>query len=118
MTAVVIKGLDSLRRRFAAAAAPEPIKEALRREAEAIAEAARASAPAELGQTIEIVDQSRGLKPAFAIGTADSAGRFIEFGTARRRAEPWLWPAFRARLPAVKHELRKLISAAFWAQGD
>ena len=113
MTAVVIKGLDSLRRRFAAAAAPEPIKEALRREAEAIAEAARASAPGELGQTIEIVDQSRGLKPAFAIGTADSASRFIEFGTARRPATPWLWPAFWACSPSVKHKLRRLISSAF-----
>jgi HK97 gp10 family phage protein len=115
MTAVAVKGLDSLRRGFAAAAAPVAIKDALRREAEAIAQAARAGAPGRLGETVEIVDQSRGLKLDYAIGTAQPAGRFLEFGTVRRRATPWLWPAFRARLPGVKYELRQLIVTAFKA---
>jgi hypothetical protein len=65
---------------------------------------------------VQPVDDSRGLKLGYAVGTADPAGRFIEFGTTRRPAEPWLWPAFRACLPGVKHELRKLISSAFRAQ--
>ncbi len=116
MTAVVIEGTRTrcdanLQRQRA----PEPIKEALRREAEAIAQAARASAPGQLGEAIEIVDQSRGQKVAFAIGTAEFAGRFIGFGTSRRPATPWLWPAFRARSPSVKHKLRRLISSAFTA---
>ena len=51
MTAVVVKGLETLQRKFAAAAAPEPIKDALRREAEAIAAEARARAPAELADS-------------------------------------------------------------------
>jgi hypothetical protein len=62
----------------------------LRREAETIAEGARESAPGQLGVTVEILDQSRGTKPAYAIGTAHRAGRFLEFGTVQRRATPWL----------------------------
>ncbi|MGA7456554.1 MAG: HK97 gp10 family phage protein [Methyloceanibacter sp.] len=105
MTAVTVKGLEALQRRLAAASAPEAVKATLREEAEAIAAEARARAPGKLANTIEIVDESRGLKPAYAVGTSDPAGRFIEFGTARRPATPWLWPAFRARSPGVKHRL-------------
>lgn len=113
MTAVTVKGLEALQRRLAAALAPEAVKDALRREAETIAEEARARAPGELGGTVEIIDQSRGMKPAYAIGTAHPAGRFLEFGTRRRPATPWLWPVFRARSPGVKHKLRKLIAMTF-----
>jgi len=111
MTAVTVKGLEALQRRLAGASAPEAVKATLRDEAEAIAEEARARAPGELGGTVEIIDQSRGMKPAYAIGTAQPAGRFIEFGTSRRPATPWLWPVFRARSPGVKHKLRKVLAA-------
>ena len=111
MTAVEIRGLEALRRRLAAAAVPQAVKGTLQAEAEAIAEEARARAPGELGGTVEIIDQSRGMKPAYAIGTAQPAGRFIEFGTSRRPATPWLWPVFRARSPGVKHKLRKVLAA-------
>jgi len=107
---VVVKGLETLQRKFAAASASEPIKDALRREAEAIAAEARARAPAELADTIEIGYESRGLNPAYAIGTRHPAGRLIEFGTTRRPATPWLWSI---RLPRVKHRLAKLIATAF-----
>lgn len=67
----------------------------------------------ELGRSVEVVrDVSRGTMHAYAIGTPDPAGRYLEFGTARRPASPWLWPAFRARLPGIKHRLRKLAAAA------
>jgi len=102
-----------LQRKFAKAAEPEAIKDALRNEAEAIATEARARAPGKLAGTVEIVDESRGLKLAYAIGTADPAGRFVELGTVRRPATPWLWPGFRARSPGIKHRLAKLIAAAF-----
>ena len=115
MTAGVVKGLETLRRRLVGAAAPQPIKTALRTEAEAIAAEARDAAPGELGQTVELIDQSRDMKLAYAIGTADPAGRYLEFGTVRRPAAPWLWPIFRARSPGVKHKLRRLIAAAFKA---
>ena len=113
MTAVEIRGLDILRRRLAAASALQPIKASLLAEAEAIAEHARSEAPGELGQTVEVVDNSRGMRPAYAIGTAHPAARHREFGTVRRPATPWLWPAFRARSAGVTTKLRKLIVAAF-----
>ncbi len=116
MTAVTIKGLDVLRRRLAAAGAPEPVKGALRAEADAIAEAARRDAPGQLGGTVEVIDQSRGTRPAYAIGTAHPAGAWLEYGTLRRPATPWLWPVFRARSPGVKHRLRRLIGAALQAR--
>jgi HK97 gp10 family phage protein len=113
MSAVDIRGLDALRRRFAAASAPQPIKAALRTEAEAIAEDARGRAPGKLGQTVETIDDSRGTRSAYAIGSSHPAARFLEFGTARRPATPWLWPVFRARSAGVKSKLRKLVAAAF-----
>ena len=118
MTAVEIRGLDILRRRLAAAAAPQPVKASLRAEAEAIAEDARRRAPGDLGQTVEVIDDSRGMRPAYAIGTAHPAARHLEFGTVRRPATPWLWPAFRARSAGVKTRLRKLIAAAFKTTRD
>lgn len=47
------------------------------------------------------------------VGTSDPAGRAAEFGTLRRPATPWLWPIFKAHLPAIKDRLRKLASGAF-----
>ena len=113
MSAAKVTGLEALQRRFAAAAAPQPIKAVLRTEAEAIAADARRAAPGELGQTVEVIDDSREMRLAYAIGTSDPAGRFLEFGTSSRPATPWLWPVFRARSPGVKPKLRKLIAAAF-----
>jgi hypothetical protein len=111
-------GLEDLRRRLEAAAAPDAVKATLRGEADAIAEEVRREAPGELGQRIEIVDQSRAMRLAYAIGTTHLAGRSLEFGTLRRPATPWLWPVFHARSPGVKHRLRKLIATAFkTAQG-
>jgi HK97 gp10 family phage protein len=113
MTAVTIRGLEALRRRLAATALPQAVEGTLQAEAEALAEEARREAPGKLGATVEIIDQSRGMRPAYAVGTAHRAGRFLEFGTVRRPATPWLWPIFRARSRGVKHELRKVVTAAF-----
>lgn len=113
MSAVEIRGLETLQRRLAAAGAPEPIKSTLQGEAVAVAEEARRAAPGELGQTVEIVDRSRGTRLAYAIGTAHRAGPFLEYGTLRRPATPWLWPAFHGRSPRIKHKLRRLIADAF-----
>ena len=112
MSAVEIRGLAALRKRLAAAAAPQAFKATLRDEAEALAEEARRDAPGELGRTVEVRDLSQGMRLAYAIGTPDPLGRFLEFGTARRPATPWLWPVFRARLPGIKHSLRKVAAAA------
>ena len=96
MTAVEIAGIEALRRRFEAASAPEPFKSALREEAEAIAAEARREAPAVFAQAIAVEDVSQGETLAFAVGTADPAGRAAEFGTLMRPATPWLWPIVQA----------------------
>jgi hypothetical protein len=44
---------------------------------------------------------------------AHRAARFLEYGTVKMRARPWLWSAFFARSPSVKHSLRRLLAAAF-----
>jgi hypothetical protein len=108
--AVEITGLEALRRRLEAAGAPEPFRTALREEAEAIAADARGEASGDLARTIEVEDVSQGERLAFTVGTSDSAGSAAEFGTLRQPATPWLWPILRARLPALKDRLRKVLS--------
>jgi hypothetical protein len=102
---------EALRARLAQAAAPEPFKKALREEAEALAAEARREAPPELARTIEVRDVSKGERLGFSVGTADPAGRALEFGTLKRPASPWLWPIFRARSPGIKEKLRKVTTA-------
>jgi len=111
VTAVEITGLAELRRRLEAASAPEPFKKALREEAEAIAAEARRQEPGALAQSIEVQDVSQGERLGFTVGTSDPADRAAEFGTLKRPATPWLWPIFRAPLPAIKDRLRKLALA-------
>jgi hypothetical protein len=49
------------------------------------------------------------------LGGQASAGFFLEFGTSRSRASPWLVPALHARLPGINHAVRKVIAAALKA---
>jgi hypothetical protein len=111
MSAVTVEGLTALRQRLAAAGNTAPLKETLRSEAEAIAEEARSAAPGDLGRSVEVVDVSLETRPAYAIGTQDPVGRFLEFGTVRRPASPWLLPVFRAHLPGLKDKLGKIVAA-------
>ena len=113
MTAVSIRGLARLRRRLGARDLSRETKEALRREAEAIAQEAARGAPGRLGQTVEVRDTSQGSRIAFEVGTSHRAGWFIEHGTVHRAAMPWLWPVLRARLPRVKQHLRNTVVATF-----
>jgi len=113
VTGVSVRGLAALRRRFGARHMPEALSNALRREADAVAEGAAREAPGRLGGTVEVRDASQGEKIAYAVGTAHRAGRFIEHGTVRRPAAPWLFPVFRARLPRIKQNLRNTLVASF-----
>lgn len=106
-----VKGLDALQRRLQMRGLEEAIERTLSGEAATIAEEAAAAAPGRLGETIEIMNESAEPRAAFAIGTAHRAGRFVEFGTRTMRAQPFLWPVFRARLPRVKHALTKSLRA-------
>ena len=117
---VEIRGLDRLRKRFAALGAMKGLQPALRAEAEAVAAEAKARADrARPGQQSGAVDQimelEAGDQPAYAVGTDDPAGFFLEFGTRRSRASPWLVPALHARLPGINHAVRKVIAAALKA---
>jgi hypothetical protein len=110
---VTIKGLEALTRRFQARGLVRGVTHTLRHEAEAIAAEAARAAPGRLGETVEVIDESRGDRLSVAVGTAHRAGRFLEHGTVRRPAAPWLWPAFRARLPRIKQGLRKSLRGSF-----
>lgn len=108
----VVRGLSALKRRFDGVALPKDVRRVLRREAEKIAEDAARAAPGKLGGTVEIKDVSRGEKIAYAVGSAHRAARFVEYGTVHQRAAPWLFPAFRARLPRIKQNLTNTLVAA------
>jgi len=117
---IEIRGLDGLRKRFAALGELKDLQPALRTEAEAVAEEARArltehNPNGRLAQSIKIMELGTDDQPAYAVGTDDPAGFFVEFGTSRMRASPWLVPALHARLPGINHAVRKVIAAALKA---
>jgi hypothetical protein len=118
--ALEIRGLNAMRKRFAALGAVKSLGPALRAEAEAVADAARErlrerDPQSRLAQPVKIIELEAGDQSVFAVGTDNPAGFFLEFGTARRRAFPWLVPVLDARLPAVNHAVRKVIAAALKA---
>ena len=76
---------------FAALGALKDLQPALRTEAEAVAEEARArlmerDPNSRLAQSINIMVLEAGDQPAYAVGTDDQAGFFLEFGTSRMRS--------------------------------
>jgi hypothetical protein len=112
-----VAGAETLRKRFARLAARIDLRGALRAEAEAVAADARArlaagrsEGPGTLAGSVKIVDLSRGTKVAFSVGMDEPAGFFVEFGTAKRAAIPWLSPVFHARLPGIKQAITKLVT--------
>jgi len=69
-----------------------------------------------LAASVEVTAAAGGSQPSFAVGTAAPAGFYLEFGTAKMRARPWLVPILHARLRGINHTVRKLISAALKAR--
>ena len=117
---IEIRGLDGLRKRFAALGVLKDLQPALRAEAEAVAEEARARLTerdpnSTLARSIKIMELGTDDQPAYAVGTDDPAGFFLEFGTSQMRASPWLVPTLHARLPGINHAVRKVIAAALKA---
>ena len=93
--AVEIRGLHGLRKRFAALGAMKDLQPALRAEAEAVAAEAKArlterDPDSSLARSIKIMELEAEDQPAYAVGTDDPAGFFLEFGTSRSRALPCL----------------------------
>jgi hypothetical protein len=117
---IEIRGLDGLRKRFAALGVMKDLQPALRAEAEAVAAEARERLTerdpnSRLAGSIKIMELGTEDQPAYAVGTDDPAGFFLEFGTSRRSASPWLVPALHTRLPRINHAVRKVIVAALKA---
>lgn len=112
MTAASVSGLAALRDRLATAIDARALKDALRKEADALAAEARAEAPAGLAGSVEVRDESRGTGIAYAKGTPDPAGHALEFGTVRQASSPWLLPLFQARRSVVNDVLRNAVQAA------
>jgi hypothetical protein len=93
-----IRGVDRFQRSLAALGRLKDLSPALRAEAEAVAAEARGrltqrDPDSGLARSIKIIESGTEDQPAFAVGTDDPAGFFLEFGTARSRADPWLVPA-------------------------
>jgi hypothetical protein len=81
VTAAVVRGLTALQKRLSLAVAPKAVQRTLLQEAEAIAAGTRSRAPGELAKSVEIIDVSKGARLAYAVGTPEPAGRYLEHGT-------------------------------------
>ncbi len=116
-----IRGLEGLSKRFATLGAMDGLTPALRAEAEAVARDARerlkeGGQREDLAASVEVTAVGVGARASFAVGTGAPAGFYLEFGTARMRAMPWLVPILHARLPGINRVVRKVITAALKAQ--
>jgi HK97 gp10 family phage protein len=114
---VEIRGLEGLRQRLAALGTVQDLRPALREQADTVAFAAKATLTerdpgSRLAQSIGVKALGSEDQPAYAIGSNDPAAFFVEFGTAKRRATPFLTPAFHQSLPRINQGIRKVIEAA------
>ena len=90
--AVEIRGLDRLRKRFAALGAMKGLHPVLRAEAEAVAAEAKTrlterDPDSSLARSIKIMELKAGDQPAYTVGTDDPAGIFPRI---RHQPEPRL----------------------------
>ena len=117
---IEIRGHDRMRKRFAALGAMTELRPTLRAEADAVAEEAKArlrerDLNSRLADSIKVMALGTEARSTYAIGTDEAAGFYLEFGTAKRRPEPWLVPALHSRLPGINQAVRKVITAALKA---
>ncbi len=113
-----VSGIDALQRRLSLGDGPARLHAALAAEADAIADEASASlrdqhpdASGGLVRSVTVSDESKGDRIGFAIGTDDPVGRYLEFGTRRTAATPWLLPALRRRADAVRQAVASAVGA-------
>ncbi|ODA66838.1 hypothetical protein A7A08_02135 [Methyloligella halotolerans] len=112
-----LSGLEALKRRLDIGAAPQDLREELRDQASVIADEARQALEQEhpggtgaLARSIRVVETAEQDAPRFTIGTASPVGRYLEFGTRRMGAQPWLTPALRRHLPDVRGCAERIIA--------
>ncbi|MFD0986774.1 hypothetical protein [Methyloligella solikamskensis] len=111
-----LSGLEVLKKRLEIGAAPADLRAAWRGQAIAIAEEARQALEQEhpggtgaLARSVTVTETGEEDAPRFGIGTASPVGRYLEFGTRRMRAQPWLIPALHRHLPDVKRAAQRII---------
>lgn len=130
----MVQGLDRLNRRWSAI--PKKVREAARlaleQSAEEVVQAMRRFAPVDSGDLRESIGWTWGDAPAgsMTVGTVRGGdygamvitiyagggdqfyARFQEFGTKKMRANPFFFPAWRARKRKVKTRLSRAIGKA------
>lgn len=112
-----IAGLQQLKERFDIGSAGPELREDLSAQAEAIAEQARETLRQEhpggtgaLARSVTVVESGTEEAPRFSVGTSSPVGRYLEFGTRRMAAQPWLNPALHRLLPNVKQSAVSVLS--------
>ena len=115
-----VSGLAALKRRFDLGPGPAVLRDEFRAQAAAMADEARAALEQEhpdgtgaLARSVSVRETGDEDAPRFDVGTASPVGRYLEFGTRRMRAQPWLVPALYRRLPAVKSSARRVLRHIF-----
>jgi HK97 gp10 family phage protein len=94
-------------------AGEKAIKEAVSRGGDAVRDAAKANAPVDTGElrdSIESIVSSDGL--SVEVGTDVPHGVFVELGTSRMAAQPFLFPAFEREKAGILKDMAKSVNAA------
>ncbi|XSG81205.1 MAG: hypothetical protein ACPW61_08940 [Methyloligella sp. ZOD6] len=118
-----VSGLERLKSRFEIGSGGAHLRNRLRGQADAIAEEARRTLLEEhpggtgaLAHSVSVTETGEEDAPRFAIGTQSPVGRYLEFGTKRMAAQPWLIPTMHRHLQSVKRSARRLLERI--VQGD
>jgi HK97 gp10 family phage protein len=112
---VEIDGLAGLRAKLAAL--PAEVEAAVRDEVYAgaldVQGAAKRRVPVDTGRlrnSIAVETEQGGLSAT--VGTNVEYGPFVEYGTRRAHAQPYLFPAFEQMVPRIKSRISKAVTKA------
>lgn len=107
----------------------QPVKDTIRQNAEAVAQAARSAVPVDTGalrDDIRVRFTNKGLRARVGIfrqtkkqrakGTDTFYAAFVELGTQFRKATPFLFPAFRSRKTTGRADIAKAAKDALQKQ--
>lgn len=117
---IEIEGLDDLERKLsglgATINAQGLLENALMSGAEIVQSAFSAAAPRRTGQLAGDIQISKQGRQKFSVrvgpGIAGFYGRYLEYGTSKMAARPWMRPAF----ASVHPQAQAAISKAIWAE--
>lgn len=113
-----LKELDQALQQMAWPAARRALRKGMRQGANVVRDEVRAKAPVKTGnlrrkiRTRERREDADGLRFAIEIPRSAFYGRFIEFGTSRIAAKPFMRPAAEAKTEAAVSAMRNALSEA------